>query len=62
MRIIILGTSWPYRGGLASFNERLAQQFMSEGNEVELLTFTLQYPSFIFRAKRNTRTIHSPKI
>lgn len=48
MKIIILGPAWPYRGGIAAFNERLAHQFMQEGHEVELLTFTLQYPSFLF--------------
>ena len=48
MKVIILGTAWPYRGGLATFNERLARQFVSEGHEVELYTFTLQYPSFLF--------------
>ena len=51
MKIVILGTSWPYRGGLATFNERLAKQFVSEGNEVEIWTFTLQYPSFLFPGK-----------
>lgn len=49
--MIILGTAWPYRGGLATFNERLARQFVSEGHEVELYTFTLQYPSFLFPGK-----------
>ena len=51
MKIVILGTAWPYRGGLATFNERLARQFMSEGHEVEVWTFTLQYPSFLFPGK-----------
>jgi len=51
MKIIILGTSWPYRGGLATFNERLARQFKEEGHEVEMWTFTLQYPSFLFPGK-----------
>lgn len=51
MKVVILGTSWPYRGGLATFNERLARQFMSEGHEVEIWTFTLQYPSFLFPGK-----------
>ena len=51
MKIIVLGTSWPYRGGLATFNERLARQFASEGHEVEIWTFTLQYPSFLFPGK-----------
>ena len=51
MKIVILGTAWPYRGGLAAFNERLAKQFVLEGHEVEVLTFTLQYPSFLFPGK-----------
>lgn len=51
MKVIILGTAWPYRGGLATFNERLARQFASEGHEVEVWTFTLQYPSFLFPGK-----------
>ena len=51
MRIVILGTSWPYRGGLAAFNERLARQFMKEGHEVEIVTFTMQYPDFLFPGK-----------
>ena len=51
MKIVILGTAYPYRGGLSAFNERLARQFKSEGHEVEILTFTLQYPDFLFPGK-----------
>ena len=51
MKIIILGTAHPYRGGLAAFNERLASEFQSQGHEVEIYTFTLQYPNFLFPGK-----------
>lgn len=51
MKIVILGTAWPYRGGIADFNNRLAQEFISEGNQVRIITFTLQYPSFLFPGK-----------
>ena len=51
MKIIIIGTAHPYRGGLAAFNERLATQFQKEGHEVEMYTFTLQYPKFLFPGK-----------
>ena len=51
MKIVILGTAWPYRGGIADFNNRLAQEFIKEGNEVKIYTFTLQYPSFLFPGK-----------
>jgi len=61
MKVIILGTSWPYRGGLATFNERLAKQFMTEGHEVEMWTFTLQYPSFLFPGKTQYTSEPAPE-
>ena len=51
MNIIIIGTAYPYRGGLAAFNERLATEFQRQGNNVEMYTFTLQYPNFLFPGK-----------
>lgn len=56
MKIVIVGTAYPYRGGLAAFNERLAQEFVREGHEVEMVTFTLQYPSFLFPGKTQYTT------
>lgn len=61
MKIILLGTAWPYRGGLATFNERLARQFASEGHEVEVWTFTLQYPSFLFPGKTQYTSEPAPQ-
>ena len=61
MRIVVLGTAWPYRGGLAAFNERLARQFVAEGHEVEVVTFTLQYPSFLFPGKTQYSNEKAPK-
>ena len=61
MKIVILGTAYPYRGGLATFNERLARQFMAEGHEVELWTFTLQYPSFLFPGKTQYSSEKAPE-
>jgi glycosyltransferase involved in cell wall biosynthesis len=51
MKIAIIGPAFPYRGGIAAFSERLARQFQSEGHEVKLYTFTLQYPKFLFPGK-----------
>lgn len=51
MRILILGTAHPYRGGLAAYNERLAAQLISEGHNVNIFTFTLQYPKIFFPGK-----------
>lgn len=51
MKIILIGTAFPYRGGLATFNERLAREYIKQGVEVEIITFTLQYPNFLFPGK-----------
>lgn len=61
MNIIIIGTAHPYRGGLAAFNERLADQFVKEGHQVEMYTFTLQYPGFLFPGKTQYTDAPSPQ-
>ena len=61
MRIVIIGTAHPYRGGLAAFNQRLAAQFQKEGHEVEMYTFTLQYPSFLFPGKTQFTDAPAPE-
>lgn len=61
MKIAILGTAWPYRGGLAVYNERLARQFAAEGDDVTIYTFTLQYPSFLFPGKTQYSSEPAPK-
>jgi glycosyltransferase involved in cell wall biosynthesis len=48
MQIMIIGPAHPLRGGLATFNHRLAREFIKEGNECSLVSFSLQYPGFMF--------------
>lgn len=48
MNIIIIGPAHPLRGGLASYNERLAGEFQNQGHTVTIYTFSLQYPAFLF--------------
>lgn len=50
-KIIIIGPAHPLRGGLATFNERLAREYQNEGHQVILWTFSLQYPDFLFPGK-----------
>jgi glycosyltransferase involved in cell wall biosynthesis len=50
-KIVIMGPAYPLRGGLASFDERLALQFSGEGYETYIYSFSLQYPSFLFPGK-----------
>ena len=49
--IVILGTAYPYRGGLASFIEMLACTFVKQGKKVDVITFSLQYPEWLFPGK-----------
>ncbi len=51
LNIVIAGPAWPYRGGIATFNERLAAQFNSDGHNCKIITFRLQYPSLLFPGK-----------
>lgn len=50
-KIKIIGPAHPYRGGIASGNERLAQEFQKEGHQVSIETFTVQYPAILFPGK-----------
>ncbi len=51
MRITLIGPAHPFRGGIAALNERLAKQLISEGHEVNIVSFTVQYPKFLFPGK-----------
>lgn len=50
-KVVIIGPGHPLRGGLATFNQRLAKEFIDGGNECSIYSFSLQYPSFLFPGK-----------
>ena len=66
-RILIVGPAHPLRGGLATYNERLAAVLKESGHECDILSFSLQYPKLLFPGKTqlssdsapNNITIHS---
>lgn len=61
MKIIIIGPAHPLRGGgMATFNERLAQAFQADGHFTAIWTFSLQYPSFLFPGKSQYTTEPAP--
>jgi glycosyltransferase involved in cell wall biosynthesis len=60
MKIVIVGTSYPYRGGIAAFTDRLATEFVKEGIDIEVVTFKLQYPSFLFPGKTQYSDAKAP--
>jgi glycosyltransferase involved in cell wall biosynthesis len=48
-KIIIIGSAYPLRGGgIASYNERLAREFINQGFDTTIYTFSLQYPKILF--------------
>ncbi|MGE5447439.1 MAG: glycosyltransferase family 4 protein, partial [Bacteroidales bacterium] len=57
----IIGPAYPYRGGIATTNERLAQEFNSMGFDATIETFTVQYPSFLFPGKTQFNPKASPE-
>lgn len=50
-KVIIIGPAHPLRGGLATFDHRLAKAFMDAGFDTAIWSFSLQYPSFLFPGK-----------
>lgn len=58
-KILILGTAYPFRGGLAAYNERLAEE-LQQTDEVEIWTFTIQYPKLFFPGKSQFSTDPAP--
>ncbi len=60
MKISFVGPAYPYRGGLATIIETLARVFQQRGNEVDIKTFSLQYPRLLFPGKSQFRTGEAP--
>ena len=60
MKVVIIGPAYPLRGGLATYNERLARAFREAGDEVRIVTFSLQYPDFLFPGQTQFSTEPGP--
>ncbi|MDB5275659.1 MAG: glycosyltransferase [Ferruginibacter sp.] len=58
--IVIIGPAHPLRGGLASYDERLAKEFQQQGHTVNIYTFSLQYPGFLFPGTTQFSTEPAP--
>ena len=60
-KVIIIGPAFPFRGGIANFNNALAQAYHDRGDNITLYSFTLQYPSFLFPGTTQYETGEAPK-
>jgi glycosyltransferase involved in cell wall biosynthesis len=60
MKIVLLGAAYPYRGGIAHFTETLYRRLVARGNDVRVVTFTRQYPSFLFPGTSQLESVEDP--
>jgi D-inositol-3-phosphate glycosyltransferase len=51
VKSIIVGPAYPLRGGIANFNEALCTELIAEGHDCSIVSFSLQYPGFLFPGK-----------
>jgi len=51
MKILLIGPGYPLRGGLSQFDHRIVKEFVAQGYDCEIVSFSLQYPSFLFPGK-----------
>jgi glycosyltransferase involved in cell wall biosynthesis len=47
-KIFIIGPAYPLRGGLATFDELFCRAFKEQGHDCEIISYSLQYPGFLF--------------
>lgn len=59
-KVILIGSAYPLRGGLATFNERLIREYLKRGDDASIYTFSLQYPGFLFPGKTQYSTDTTP--
>ncbi len=47
-KVFIIGPAYPLRGGLATFDELFCNAFNEQGHQCEIISYSLQYPGFLF--------------
>ena len=55
-RIVLVGSMYPYRGGIAHFLETMVRGLEQRGHETLPVTFSRQYPDFLFPGKTQYET------
>ncbi len=58
--IVLLSVAYPYRGGIAQFTDYLGRK-LSKRNNVTTVTFSRQYPDFLFPGKSQLVNPEDPK-
>lgn len=60
-KAIIVGPAFPLRGGIANFNEALCRAMNAAGIHTKIISFSLQYPDFLFPGKTQFDKGEGPK-
>ena len=47
-KIFVVGPAFPLRGGPAQLNENLCQALNAAGHDAQIISYSLQYPNFLF--------------
>ncbi|MDZ7338510.1 MAG: glycosyltransferase [candidate division KSB1 bacterium] len=56
MRIVLVGTAYPLRGGIAHYNALLYRTLRERGHQVHFISFSRQYPSLLFPGRTQKDT------
>lgn len=60
MRICVVGPTYPFRGGIAHYTTLLVQHLRAAGHRAPLLSFTRQYPRWLFPGKTDRDPSDAP--
>ena len=60
-KVIIVGPAFPLRGGIANFNEALCRAMNVAGIETRIVSFSFQYPRFLFPGKTQFESGKGPQ-
>lgn len=61
MKFILAGPAYPLRGGIAHFNESLANALLNRSFETKIVSFYYQYPSLLFPGKTQYSNSKAPE-
>jgi glycosyltransferase involved in cell wall biosynthesis len=59
--VIIIGPAHPLRGGLGTFNHRFCKELLNQGYQASIISYSLQYPGFLFPGKTQYSTDPAPE-
>lgn len=60
MRVAVVGPTHPYKGGVAQHTTRLAHELAAHGHEVELVSWSAQYPALLYPGQQKVEVPEQP--